>query len=150
MDKQVRIPLTGRIDSTNAPDVEKQILDELAGVAPDVPVGTLPVRLTRWKGQTILLDALARMRHRELGCLIVGSDQGRTDYSAELKAMAARLPPETKVVFLEHADDLLDEVLLHHLVGFQPVLDLVVDVGPKVLEALEDLSFKYLRRAEGT
>ncbi|MBR4334872.1 MAG: ATP-binding protein [Clostridia bacterium] len=38
MDKQVRIPLTGRIDSTNAPDVEKQILDELAGVAPDVPV----------------------------------------------------------------------------------------------------------------
>ena len=38
MDKQVRIPLTGRIDSTNAPDVEKQILAELAGVAPDVPV----------------------------------------------------------------------------------------------------------------
>ena len=76
------------------------------GFAPDVPVVTLPGRLTRWKGQTILLDALARMRHRELGCLIVGSDQGRTDYSAELKAMAARLPPETKVVFLEHADDM--------------------------------------------
>ncbi len=76
------------------------------GFAPDVPVVTLPGRLTRWKGQAILLDALARMRHRELGCLIVGSDQGRTDYTAELKAMAARLPPETKVVFLEHADDM--------------------------------------------
>ena len=76
------------------------------GFASDVPVVTLPGRLTRWKGQAILLDALARMRHRELGCLIVGSDQGRTDYTAELKAMAARLPPETKVVFLEHADDM--------------------------------------------
>ena len=76
------------------------------GFAPDVPVVTLPGRLTRWKGQTLLLDALARMNHREIGCLIVGSDQGRTDYTAELKAMAARLPPETKVVFLEHADDM--------------------------------------------
>ena len=76
------------------------------GFAPDVPVVTLPGRLTRWKGQTILLDALARMRHRELGCLIVGSDQGRTGYTAELRSMAARLPPETKVVFLEHADDM--------------------------------------------
>ncbi len=76
------------------------------GFAPGVPVVTLPGRLTRWKGQAVLLDALARMRHRELGCLIVGSDQGRTGYTAELKSMAARLPPETKVVFLEHADDM--------------------------------------------
>ena len=76
------------------------------GFASGVPVVTLPGRLTRWKGQALLLDALARMRHRELGCLIVGSDQGRTDYTAELKSMAARLPSETKVVFLEHADDM--------------------------------------------
>ena len=76
------------------------------GFALDLPVVTLPGRLTRWKGQALLLDALARMRHRALGCLFVGSDQGRIDYTAELKTMAARLPPETKVVFLEHADDM--------------------------------------------
>ena len=76
------------------------------GFASDLPVVTLPGRLTRWKGQALLLDALARMKRRALGCLFVGSDQGRTDYTAELKAMAARLPPETKVVFLEHADDM--------------------------------------------
>ncbi len=76
------------------------------GFAPDIPVVTLPGRLTRWKGQTLLLDALARMRHRPLGCLFVGSDQGRAAYTAELKAMAARLPPEAKVVFLDHADDM--------------------------------------------
>lgn len=76
------------------------------GFAHDLPVVTLPGRLTRWKGQALLLDALARMRRRALGCLFVGSDQGRTDYTAELKAMAARLPSETKVVFLEHADDM--------------------------------------------
>lgn len=76
------------------------------GFAPDLPVVTLPGRLTRWKGQALLLDALARMKRRALGCLFVGSDQGRTDYTAELKATAARLPSETKVVFLEHADDM--------------------------------------------
>ena len=76
------------------------------GFAPDMPVVTLPGRLTRWKGQAILLDALARMRRRPLGCLLAGSDQGRTDYTAELKAMAARLPPETKVTFLNHASDM--------------------------------------------
>ena len=76
------------------------------GFAPDLAVVTLPGRLTRWKGQALLLDALARMSHRAIGCLLVGSDQGRTAYTAELKAMAARLPPETKVAFLDHADDM--------------------------------------------
>ena len=59
-----------------------------------------------WKGQEVFLDALTKMRHKRLGVVFIGSDQGRTDYTAELKAAAARLPPETKVVFLEHADDM--------------------------------------------
>ena len=79
--------------------------DEL-GFAPDTPVLTLPGRLTRWKGQVEMLQALAQMSHRRVGCLFVGSDQGRVGYTAELKALAARLPSETQVRFLEHSNDM--------------------------------------------
>lgn len=49
-----------------------------------VPVVMLPGRLTRWKGQLVLIDALARIVDREFICLLVGSDQGRTGYRDEL------------------------------------------------------------------
>ncbi len=51
-----------------------------------VPVVMLPGRLTRWKGQLVLIDALARITDREFICLLVGSDQGRTGYRDELTA----------------------------------------------------------------
>lgn len=67
---------------------------------------TLPGRLTRWKGQTVLLDALSRLGDRAIGCLFVGSDQGRVEYTAELKAMAEKLPAAMKVVFLSRSDEM--------------------------------------------
>lgn len=44
----------------------------------------LPGRLTRWKGQSVLIDALALLGRRDLRCMLVGSDQGRTKYRQEL------------------------------------------------------------------
>ncbi|MBQ1568588.1 MAG: glycosyltransferase family 4 protein [Kiritimatiellae bacterium] len=76
------------------------------GFAPETPVITLPARLTFWKGQKDLLAALGMMNHSDVGVLLVGSDQGRTAYSDELKAMAARLPEGKKVVFLDHSDEM--------------------------------------------
>ena len=52
------------------------------------------------------LAAAARMRHERFGILFVGSDQGRTDYSAELRALAAALPHGRRVAFLERSDDM--------------------------------------------
>ena len=76
------------------------------GFAPSTRVVTLPGRLTYWKGQKDLLAAAAQMKSRDVGILFVGSDQGRTEYTTELKAMAARLPEGMKVVFLEHSDEM--------------------------------------------
>ncbi len=76
------------------------------GFAASLPVVTLPGRLTRWKGQTVLLQALQQMRNQTLGVLFVGSDQGRSEYTAELKALAAKLPPSVQVVFLSRSDDM--------------------------------------------
>ena len=100
----------GADTDTFRPDaVAKERADALKselGFSAGLPVITLPGRLTRWKGQVETLRALAAMRHRRVGCLFVGSDQGRTEYSRELRDLAAALPPETEVRFLEHSDDM--------------------------------------------
>lgn len=50
----------------------------------DRPLILLPGRLTRWKGHEILIEALVRLGRRDVCCLLVGADQGRTRYRAEL------------------------------------------------------------------
>ena len=74
--------------------------------APDIPVITLPGRLTRWKGQEVFLEAVRLMRHKRVGLLFLGSDQGRVDYSDRLREMASGLPNETQVVFRDHSREI--------------------------------------------
>ena len=74
------------------------------GFAADAPLIVMVGRLTRWKGQHLLLAAAAKMKHDRFGILFVGSDQGRVEYSNELKVLAAKLPAGRKVVFLETCD----------------------------------------------
>ena len=50
---------------------------------------TLPGRLTRWKGQTVLIEALALLGRHDVRCLLVGSDQGRAGYRNELTDLIA-------------------------------------------------------------
>ena len=76
------------------------------GFEKDYPVITLPGRLTRWKGQEIFIEALGMMRNHRYGVLILGSDQGRTDYSDHLRTIAGRLPDETRVVFRSHTSEI--------------------------------------------
>lgn len=53
------------------------------------PVILLPGRLTRWKGQAVLIEALARMARRDAVAVLAGDAQGREGYRAELEALAA-------------------------------------------------------------
>ncbi len=55
-----------------------------------IPVIMLPGRLTRWKGQAVLIEAVARLGRDDVRCLIVGSDQGRTGYRRELEGLIAK------------------------------------------------------------
>jgi glycosyltransferase involved in cell wall biosynthesis len=50
----------------------------------------LPGRLTRWKGQSVLIEALALLGRHDVRCLLVGSDQGRTGYREELVELIKR------------------------------------------------------------
>ena len=69
-------------------NVSAQRMVQLASTwrLPDgAPVVMLPGRLTRWKGQLVLIEALARLDSDDFCCLLVGRDQGRTRYRAEIE-----------------------------------------------------------------
>jgi glycosyltransferase involved in cell wall biosynthesis len=53
------------------------------------PVVMLPGRLTRWKGQLVLIEAIALLGRSDVRCLFVGSGDAR--YRRELEAHAAKL-----------------------------------------------------------
>ncbi|MGQ9370934.1 glycosyltransferase family 4 protein [Azospirillum sp. ST 5-10] len=72
----------------------------------DRPVVLLPGRLTRWKGQTVLIDALARLGRRDVLCLLVGADQGRTAFRQELVEQARRLGVDGQVHITDHCNDM--------------------------------------------
>jgi glycosyltransferase involved in cell wall biosynthesis len=71
-----------------------------------VPVVMLPGRLTRWKGQTVLIEALARLGRRDICCLLVGSDQGRTAYRSELEALIRARGLDGIVRVVDHCRDM--------------------------------------------
>ncbi len=59
-------------------------------LADGLPVIMLPGRLTRWKGQTVFISAIAALARRDIRCLLVGSDQGRGGYRRELEALITK------------------------------------------------------------
>ncbi|HTW34399.1 MAG TPA: glycosyltransferase family 4 protein [Rhizomicrobium sp.] len=70
----------------------------------------LPGRLTRWKGQTILLDALARLkREGRLGAVhtvFAGDPQGRNTYEAELRLQIVSSGLDGAVHIAGHVNDM--------------------------------------------
>lgn len=76
------------------------------GLPDDRRIILLPGRLTRWKGQTVFLNALAKMQNADAFGLIVGSDQGRHAYRAELEALAESLGLAGRVMIADHCADM--------------------------------------------
>jgi glycosyltransferase involved in cell wall biosynthesis len=66
----------------------------------------LPGRLTRWKGQTVLIDAVARLGRRDVQAVLVGADQGRTAYRAELEDRIRRAGLESIMRIVDHCNDM--------------------------------------------
>jgi glycosyltransferase involved in cell wall biosynthesis len=81
-----------------------------------VPVVMLPGRLTRWKGQGVLIDAIALRGKRDLRCLLVGSDQGRGAYRRELEQRIAAHGLETVVHLIDECNDMPAALKLADLV----------------------------------
>jgi glycosyltransferase involved in cell wall biosynthesis len=71
-----------------------------------MPVVMLPGRLTRWKGQALLIEALARLGRHDIRCVLVGSDQGRRRYRAQLERLVRRRRLESVVLFAGDCRDM--------------------------------------------
>lgn len=70
------------------------------------PVVLLPGRITGWKGQRVLIEALAKMTHQDVCAVLVGDDQGRSGYVAELTRLAQRLGVADRLRLVGHCDDM--------------------------------------------
>ena len=78
----------------------------------------MPGRLTAWKGQAVLLQAIARLPWTEVCCVLVGSDQGRTKYTRELEKIGEALGIADRVRIVGQIEDIpaalmLSDVVVH-------------------------------------
>ena len=81
-----------------------------------LPVIMLPGRLTRWKGQAVLIEALKHYGQNDVICVLVGDDQGRTKYREELEAMVRDLDLESVVRFVGNCTDMAAAYMLADVV----------------------------------
>lgn len=66
----------------------------------------LPGRLTRWKGHHVLIDAIARLQRKDIFCIIIGSDQGRSAYRQELEDKIAEKDLSGQIRIVDHCSDM--------------------------------------------
>ena len=102
-------------------DPEVVVPDRLVRMAagwrvPDgAPTILLPGRLTRWKGQAVLIKALARMQRRDAVVLLTG-DARRQGYAKELAALAETLGLGERVRMVGHIEDMPAALMLSDVV----------------------------------
>ncbi len=82
---------------------------EAWGVGHAKRIVLLPARLTRWKGQRVLVDAVALLRSRldsDVAFVMIGDEQGRSPYRAELQAVIESHGMSDLVTIAGHCDDM--------------------------------------------
>ncbi|MBP5214973.1 MAG: glycosyltransferase family 4 protein [Alphaproteobacteria bacterium] len=71
----------------------------------DKPLITLIGRLTNWKGQKLLIEALNKIKDLDFHCVLVGDAQGRVKYTQELCAMIEKYGMSGRYTFVRHTAD---------------------------------------------
>ena len=62
-------------------------------------------RLTHWKGQHLLLEALGKIKEMNFHLILLGDAQGRNKYVEHLKSLIEKHNLAGKVTFIGHTDD---------------------------------------------
>ena len=83
-----------------------QELKSIWRIAPNDFVFMLPGRLTEWKGQKTFLKAIAKMTQENIVAIILGPDQGRSQYRSELESLVDTLEIRAKVRFVNECSDM--------------------------------------------
>ena len=80
------------------------------------PTVVLPARLTRWKGASVLLRAMALLDRLDACCVLVGAMDGRERFAAELVAEAEALGIAGRLRMVGHCDDMPAALMLADVV----------------------------------
>ncbi len=110
-----------RFDPDEVTPARMELLRESFGVAADDRRTKILLagRLTRWKGQQLLVDAAARLKaqgHDDFLVLLVGDDQGRLGYRGQLTASIAAAGLDKQVRLVGHCNDMPAAYLLADIV----------------------------------
>lgn len=76
----------------------------------------LPGRLTRWKGHHVLIEAMAMLGRRDVFCVLIGSDQGRSAYRQELEDAIRDKGLGGHVRIVDHCTDMPAAYMLANVV----------------------------------
>lgn len=80
------------------------------------PVIILPGRLTLWKGQDVLIDALARLGKYDFVTLLIGDTEENISYTKKLRDRINTLGLQDKVLLAGHCSDMPAAFLLADIV----------------------------------
>lgn len=71
-----------------------------------VPVVMLPGRLARWKGQTVMVEAMDQLTRKDVVCLLVGVGSGSDGLRREIEQMIAARGLASRVVPIDGCQDM--------------------------------------------
>lgn len=81
-----------------------------------LPLILCPGRITRWKGQDVFIEALARLPHRNFLALLVGDDAGHEEYRQKLEQLAVDRNLEGHVRFVGSTQHMAEAYTISRLV----------------------------------
>lgn len=104
--------------------VDKSYLRHSLGLPSNKPVIGCFGRLTSWKGQSVLLDALSYLPDAH-ATFVGGTFFGEQGYELALREKVTRLRLEKRVHFVGHRDDVPDlmqvvDIIVHTSIAFEP------------------------------
>lgn len=97
-------------DPASIPPDNITALRQKWGVGEEDFIALLPGRLTRWKGQGVLIDAMARLKEKSLlgnaRAIFAGDAQGRDEYETELRTKITEAGLSDHVFIVGHVTDM--------------------------------------------
>ena len=102
------------VETTTAERMIKYLEDNK--IPEDKPVITLIGRLTNWKGQKLLIEALNKIKDEDFCCVLVGDDQGRVKYTNELHKMIDQYDMNNRFIFIKHTKDVPTAMMVSDVV----------------------------------
>lgn len=96
--------------------IEKLRKKWLGNQEADVPVVILPGRLSQWKGQDVLIDAMSMLKDLPFIVLLIGDTEDNPSYTRKLREKIRHLDLEEKILLVGHCSDMPAAIMLANVV----------------------------------